>query len=247
MRKRVVCLTIAFLLFLAMPLPAAANSAEPPSFAVLVEDPPEDLAVSLRLESGESESPYRTWKAWEGYFRFFCGDPRELAGARLVVETGTGQFDIPLDPAGFTRYNNLLTLDLDRRTVVYGQPWWRTPLLVSLRLLLTLILEGIVFAFFGYRERRSWKVFLLTNLVTQLGVNLCILYFLGPSPVSNGINWLHGAFLYTPMELLVLAVEMAVFGWYLEEQSKSKARRCAATANLLSWMLGGALLAWLPI
>ena len=83
--------------------------------------------------------------------------------------------------------------------------------------------------------------------MTQLGVNLCILYFLSPSPVSGGVNWLHNAFLYTPMEILVLLIEMAVFGWYLDEQSKGEARGCAVAANLSSWVLGGVLLTVLPI
>ncbi len=254
MKRKVILLLFSLFVFLALPAPVFANSAEPPCLVVLVENPPEDLEITLEFDGGLSLDPlplHRVFKAWEGYYRFYGADgveePEGLTGARLLVETGGEGFAVPLDAETFFTYNNLLTLDLDTRTLETGQPWWRTPLLVSLRLLSTLALEGLVFLLFGYREKRSWKVFLLTNLVTQLGVNLCILYFLSPSPVSGGVNWLHNAFLYTPMEILVLLIEMAVFGWYLDEQSKGEARGCAVAANLSSWVLGGVLLTVLPI
>ena len=89
--------------------------------------------------------------------------------ATLRMWNGEESFSLPIDPEGFSRYNNLVTLDVAGKRLLYGQPWWRQPLLIFLRVSLTLVLEGLVFLIFGYRQKRSWLVFLLVNLVTQLG------------------------------------------------------------------------------
>ena len=152
MKRKVILLLFSLFVFFALPAPVSANSAEPPCLVVLVENPPEDLEITLEFDSGLSLDPlplHRVFKAWEGYYRFYGAegveDPEGLTGARLLVETGGEGFAVPLDAETFSTYNNLLTLDLDTRTLETGQPWWRTPLLVSLRLLSTLALEGLVF------------------------------------------------------------------------------------------------------
>ena len=137
-------------------------------------------------------------------------------------------------------------LDLSAQTLTPGAPWWRQPLLVFLRVGLTLLLEGAVFLLFGYRERRSWLVFLLTNLVTQGAVNALLLWGVGPlgNLYSTGIAyWL----LYVPMELVVMAVEIVAFRKLLREKEKLSATIYAIVANLFSWLLGGAMLTYLPI
>ena len=56
-------------------------------------------------------------------------------------------------------------------------------------------------------------VFLVVNLVTQMGVNLVIL-LLAPAATLSLIIWM-GFFLYTPMEILVLLIEMMAFSLLL--------------------------------
>ena len=61
---------------------------------------------------------------------------------------------------------------------------------------------------------------------------------------STGIAyWL----LYVPMELVVLAVEIVAFRKLLREKEKLSATIYAIVANLFSWLLGGAMLTYLPI
>ena len=250
MKKKVLCIIAAVVFCLAVPVGALANSAEPPCVTVLVLAPPGDLELTIEFDSAQGEEPQRLSgerMLWEGYYRFrgrWNVDPEGLTGAKLVVETGGESFALPIDPTGFARYNNLITLDVGGRQLLYGQPWWRQPLLVVLRVALTLALEGAVFWLFGYRQRRSWAVFLLVNLFTQGAVNLALHLLI---PTGTDYFVVLGLFFYTPMELLVLVVEIVAFRLLLRERTKGRAAGCAAVANLLSWGLGGLLLACLPI
>ncbi len=264
MKRRAMVLFFTLLFCLAFPLPASANSAEPPCLTVLVAGAPKDLTLSLEFDDSLSLKPVVLTgepKAWEVYYRFNYYNvsfnyndgrsfweygPEGLTGAQLVVDTGEETFSLPIDPTGFSRYNNLLTLNLSSRTLTNGQPWWRMPLLIFLRVGLTLFLEGLIFFLFGYRDRRSWIVFLVVNLITQLGVNLCI-HLLFPVTMNAYTSMLLGVFFYTPMEIVVLLVEMAAFALLLKEQRKRKAVGYAAVANLFSWALGGWLLTALPL
>lgn len=251
MKKRGIALAAALLFCLLLPLPASANSAEPPCLTVLVMAPPEDLSLTIEFDGAQGREPQRlsgTATAWERYYRFYGSwdlDPEGLTGARLVVETGGEAFSLPIDPAGFTRYNNLLTLDLANRSLLYGQPWWRQPLLVLLRVALTLLIEGLVFLLFGYRQKRSWLVFLIVNLITQLFVNLVVLFLAGPLGTSYmGLLLL---FIYLPMELAVMAAEIGAFRKLLREMDKTTSTIYAVMSNILSWVLGGFLILGLPM
>ena len=252
MKKKALRVLAAVLFCLALPWPASANSAEPPCFTVLVPAPPGDLELTIEFDSAQGEEPQRLSgdrMLWEGYYRFYGRwdiDPEGLTGARLVAETGGESFALPIDPTGFARYNNLITLDVGARTLTQGQPWWRQPLLVVLRVALTLALEGLIFYLWGYREKRSWIVFLMVNLVTQFGVNIAILCFLPAASRTYDAMWAK-VLLYGPMEVLVILLEAIALPLLLKEQRKRTAVGCAVMANILSWFLGSVLLSVLPV
>ena len=261
MKKKALCILAAVLFCLALPWPASANSMEPPELTVVVMDPPEDLELSLMVcregqEGSIAADAYHI--AWEGYYLFrpwnfpdFWDRKAQDITMELLVETGGGSFAIPLDAQSREEntgryYNGLCVLDLQARTLTPDTPWWRQPVLVCLRVALTLLLEGLVFLLFGYRQRRSWLVFLAVNLVTQLGVNLTLLAVC-PTALDSYMAMVTGFFVYTPMEVLVLLMEMIAFAKLLREHSKRRATGVAFLANLLSWALGGLLLLILPI
>lgn len=100
----------------------------------------------------------------------------------------------------------------------------------------TLLLEGFLLFLFGFPFRENWKVFLLTNLLTQLFLTLT----LGSVLIFHGS--LSAQFSQLPCELLILAAETLVYLKFLKGQNK--ARRCvyAITANLASWLAGFLLL-----
>lgn len=252
MKKKALRVLAAVLFCLALPWPASANSAEPPCVTVLVLAPPGDLELTIEFDSAQGEEPQRLSgdrMLWEGCYRFYGRwdiDPEGLTGARLVAETGGESFALPIDPTGFARYNNLITLDVGARTLTQGQPWWRQPLLVVLRVALTLALEGLIFYLWGYREKRSWIVFLMVNLVTQFGVNIAILCFLPAASRTYDAMWAK-VLLYGPMEVLVILLEAIALPLLLKEQRKRTAVGCAVMANILSWFLGSVLLSVLPV
>lgn len=257
MKKRCLTLLLALALFLGVPVTASANGLESPCLTVLVPHPTWRLSLTLEFDAGTSLEPLvltREGKAWEVYYRFRYYDlrgswshgPENLEGAQLLVDTGRETYSIPVDPEGFSTYDNLVTLDLLGRRLIYGQPWWRQPLLVVLRVGLTLLLEGAVFYLWGYRQRRSWLVFLVVNLITQGAVNVLV-QVLFPAAVEAYRGMVLGMFFYTPIEIGVLLVEMLAFGLLLKEQRKRRAVGYAALANLVSWALGGWLILSLPM
>jgi hypothetical protein len=131
----------------------------------------------------------------------------------------------------------LYTLDLKSKTLTEGKPAWQIPVSVGLQIIVTLLLEGIVFYFFGYREKRSWLVFLITNLITQSALYIGITY-IGIAGYSIIYFW-YGA-------IVVFIIELITFALALKEQNKWKAIGYAFFGNLLSLVLGNILLAILP-
>lgn len=231
-------------------LPAWGNSAEPPCFTVLVIDPPEGLTITLVSPDNESQEPLeltRDDRAWESYYRFYYwqDDSEQGAsaeGAALSVSYGGTSFTLALPDLSDQYYNNLLTLDIAGQTLTDDAPAWRTPLLVALRVLSTLVIEGVVFFLFGFRARRSWLVFLGVNLATQLLLNWSITGSFS-TLTTSGYWW----FLYVFGEVLVFAAETVAFGVLLKEKGQGRAVGCALTANAASLVLGGLLLTYLPV
>jgi hypothetical protein len=223
---------------------AYANSAEPPSFTVIVSNPPEDLSLSLRLaDKGKTEAIVlnKEQKAWETYYRFFyhmspIGNDN-LDGAVLIVQSNGKNFQCSLPAATFNTYNNLLTLDMETENLTIGQPPLRVPLLVGMRIILTLVIEGVVFFLFGYRKKASWLAFFAINIVTQGALNAMLT---GPSLGSYwGLGFIFG-------EILVLAVELIAFICFVKEFGKGRAAVYTVAANAASLILGGLLITYLP-
>lgn len=244
-RQIIIILMITILLGMSLPGIVHSNAAEPPSFTIIALNPPEDLSLSLLL-SDESQIEAieldKENKAWETYYRFFYHmipqGRDKLEGAQLVVESGEQSFQISLPTETFKTYNNLLTLDLDAESIIIGQSPLRVPILVGIRVILTLLIEGIVFYLFGFREKRSWIIFLIINLITQGGLNAMI-----TGPII-GPYWMFG-FIFG--EIIILIVEMIAFISMLKEGKKSRRAIYTIAANLASLILGGILISYLPV
>jgi len=246
---------VAFLITFTFVPAAYANSAEPPTLTAVVSFPPDDLELSIRFADGSTSHAFKLQKeqkAWETYFRFFRWMTEQpetfpdtfleegplLTGAVLVVQSSEVNFETPLPESVLGQYNTLLTLDLASQSLTEGQSAARVPLLVSMRVILTLLVEGLIFLAFGYRTLRSWITFVAVNLVTQGALNLL---FIGPDMGSYMILGL------VFVEFFVLLVEMLVFVLLLKEHKKSRAVVYALVANIASLILGGVLLSFLPV
>ncbi len=240
-----------FLLVLVLPLvfpavPASANSAEPPCITVLVTNPPEDLKVSVRLSDGGKDVPLdRVSQGWETYYRCWHYDLgidwNETWTGSVLAKTGGETFTFSLPEEGLKGYHSLVTLDLKAGTLIPGEKPWRQPLLVSLRVGLTLLIEGLLLLLFRYRTRRSWLTFLIANLVTQFALNIALAGFSVGGPSSF---WM---FFYTVGEILIFIIEAIVYCCLFKEFSKLRAFLYALTANAASLYLGGTIIMRLPV
>ena len=158
---------LALLLLVLTPVTLFANAAEPPGLIILVSHPPEDLSLSL-VFTGEPQDHSiqlaKKEKAWEAYFRYFyhmdSRNERDFEGATVIVLSGGLEARISLPEGSFETYNNLLTLELDEGRLIEGQRPYRTPLLIAMRVIATLVLEGLILLAFGYRQKSSWLLFL---------------------------------------------------------------------------------------
>ena len=243
----VIIFTAIFILVISTPGIVSANSAEPPGFTVMVTNPPEDLSVSLLLAGGSQTDAVelrKETKAWEAYFKYFYHmtefRPDNYEGAVLIVKSGGTSFQCPLPADTLRTYNNLMTLDLKTESLIMGQSSMRVPILVALRVVLTLLIEGIIFLLFGYRTRRSWLTFFIVNIITQGFLNAMI-----TGPVNSAGSMLILVFII--LETLIIAAEVTAFLVFLKEHKKVRSFLYSAVANIVSLILGGLLIGYLPI
>lgn len=224
---------------------AFANAAQPPGFTIIVLNSPDKISLSLkksnhtvtylRVEEGER-------KGWEKYYRLYynhsSAQVKDLKDAVLVVQSNKKSFQCALPDETFRNYSNILTLDLEAETLTMGQAPLRVPVLVAMRVFLTLLIEGIIFLLFGFRQKRSWLVFTTVNLITQAGLNAMLT---GPD-LSN--YWIFG---YLFGEIVVLAVELTAFLTFVKEFRKGRVALYVITANMASLIIGGMVITYLPV
>ena len=242
MTKKMSAFIFALLLILALPVSVSANSAEPPGMTIIVENAPDDVSLTLELMA-EPEYEVRIQKAqknWEVYFRlYYPPEPGTLNGAVIRVESSEKSFCCALPEGVSNGYNNLLTLNFETQILTLGQRWWRQPVLTAVRVMLTLLVEGLIFFVFGFRNKRSWIVFFAVNLATQGWLN----YIINSSAFSNGY-WLIGLYL---AEFVIFIAEAIVFLLAVKEKKKWQRPLYAVSANAASLIVGLLLINCLPI
>ncbi len=100
-------------------------------------------------------------------------------------------------------------------------------------LLPTLLIEGVLLFAFGYRSRRSRRVFLLVNLVTQSAFAV----YLAVIVLNHGVSgW--SLLFYIPIEIIITAVELLCYRRLLTEKGKGRATGYAIVANVCSATVG---------
>lgn len=214
-----------------------SNAAEPPSIVIIVPDAPDDLEISIGYD-GEYIKADKIDKVIETYYVFYLPYLGRTKDYHFRIDTGEESFEIVTDTR-WEQYNNTFTLDLKNQTLTPGKSLSRSIILVSTRIILTLIIEACVFWIFGYRQKESWLVFLCINLLTQGVLNI----------------WLNG---FTPMtsylifqliigEFHVFVAELVAFLVFIKEHSRRRTALYVITANFISLIAGGYLISILPI
>ncbi len=218
---------------------AYANSAEPPTLIVLLKNASADTSVAALSGDSVSEGR-RSTVAWETcyvFYRYELGDGGDGVTLRM---TGNGEsYELPVDARFTSGYNSVVTLDFASRSLSEGKLLSRSALLVGLRVTLTLLIEGLVFFLMGFRQKRSWVVFLVMNLLTQGALNLLLNQSnsFTSYPVLNLIV----------MEFWVFLVEIIGVLALIREHGRLRRVGFVLLANLLSLILGGWLITALPV
>jgi len=244
-KNKVLFILVFVLLFYAfVPRPAKVKAAQPPHMTIVVINPPSDLELSVRYtRDSVTETKLLTRRdiAWEAEFSFLTLDfldEKELCGNFiLIVESKDYNFEVHLPGDSPDKPYPYYTLNLKSQTLFEGYPAWHAPVTISIRIILTLLLEAIIFFLFGYREKRSWNIFAIVNFITNGVLHTCIGFLSDES----------SAFIFLGIiGVTVIIAEMIAFAAALEEKSRWKAAIYAFVANLLSLVLGSHLLNNLP-
>jgi len=246
-RQRFFAFTLAMLfLVLLLPVDVSANAAEPPCMTVVVVNAPDDLEISLHHTDGtevEALRLFQFYRSWETYYRFFYDhtapyEKVDLQNVVLTASTADNSFDCIISAGSMKSYNNLFLLDLDDQTLTDGLYPGRYAIIVTIRVLTTLIMEGVIFFLFGYTEKKSWIRFLIINLITQAGVNIAL----------AGVNWDSYVLLgYIVVEIFVFLTEMISFPSAVREHGTIRAVVYALVANAVSLYVGGLLISYMPV
>jgi len=225
-----VVLILPVVLFISYPVACYANSPPPPVISIIVSHAPEGLELSIG-----SEKARRIDRIFESYFTFYLNFTN--IGDTLTVTEGDNNFEVALPK--IYQYNSVFRLDLGSRSLTTGISSWRPYEFASMTLVLTLVVEGVIFFMFGYRKRISWIVFLVTNIVTQglLYVWLNKAYY----PLLNSYSF--PVYLSLVLgEILVFIVEIIVFLIIIKERPRAVTLSYVVLANLASLFLGGFLI-----
>ena len=238
--KRNVYRLLAIVLAVICLVPAIAytNSAEPPALVVIMENAPPDAAVALVTQQGLVEVS-KSQTAWETYFVFYHQDIG-TGGEIILKVSGNGtSYEQTVEKQYLSGYPSVVTMDFSAQTIAAGKLFLRSILLVSMRVLFTLASESLVFFLFGFREKRSWIIFLVMNLCTQGMLNI----------VLNGGSPLGGQLMYQliMMEFLIFVMETVTVLALIKEHGRLRRIAFVLTANLLSLIWGGFLIAVLPV
>lgn len=237
-QRFIICMFVGIFLFASFPFVAFANAAEPPSLVILVKDPPRDLSIILLSDENRPEPSVQT-VAWEGYYSFYSRDLEKETNLVFKISSGGTSFEwSPQEP--LQGYNNVFTLNLQDQTVRAGKYPLRAVLLILLRLLITFLIEGCIFALFGFKEKRSWIVFFAVNAFTQGALNLWLNVEGSLLPSYLLVTLIIG-------EFFVFAVEMVAFPCLLHEHKNTRAFLYVFVSNFVSLLAGGLLISFLPV
>lgn len=229
---------IMMLCMLILPITASANSAEPPSLVILVNNPPDDLSIIMISNKNQPEAVVRR-AAWEGYYVFYSLDIQTNDEYKFKVTTNGESFECTINEP-LQHYNNVFTLSLSNHELTSGKYPFRSVLLVSIRLLLTLFLEGIIFWLFGFRRKKSWLIFLAVNLITQGALNIWL---------NSGGSLMPSYLIFSLItgEFFVFVAEMIAFPILVDEHKKNRTLIYVFAANLISLIAGGYIISVLPV
>lgn len=234
--KRYSFIILIFILLINISGICYGNAAEPPSILIIVPNAPDDLEIGIGTDNTYVKAK-KIDKLVEKHYIFYSREMEKASNNTINVKTNTDSYELDFENPSRI-YQNIYTLNLKSKTLLSGKSTLRSITLVSLRIIFTLIIEGIVFYLFGFRDKRSWKIFVLINLLTQGALNIWI----------NGLFPMQ-SYLFIGLiarEILIVVVESITIVSRVKEHSKIRRFLFVVLANFLSLVLGGYILTVLP-
>ena len=242
----IVVLALAFAAFL--PIRAASeHQLATPGLSIFVINAPKDLKLSIQFRNTALPEPLETQRAsryWETYYNYYYQHlqgrfDEDFIGAKLIVRSSQYSYELPISRDPEMRVDKrLMTLDLRKGTLVYGEWDWRVPLSVAGRVMLTLVSEGAVFLLFGMRDKWSWIGFFILNLIIHSFLSGFLAH---PIEVKSDI------FMLVFYSVGVILVEAGIYYFTFREVELSpKALLLALIANLVGFSLGGWIMPYFP-
>ena len=101
-----------------------------------------------------------------------------------------------------------------------------------LRVVLTILIELVIGLIFGYRSSKERKTIIITNLITQILLNLAILLF---DYYMGLLVWI---FIFPILEIVVTIIEAIVYLVKFKDHKKFKTIIYSLIANLCTCLLG---------
>lgn len=212
-------------------VPVYANSAAPPSLTIVVLNAPDEIEI---YSADGTEKAYREFSLSDPLFRFYESGTFPNA---IVIRAEGRETLLELPAENISGYDKYAVLDYKTMELSVGQPAWRPPLLIFLRVSITLIIEGIVFILFGFRTKRDAAVFLTVNILTQAALNVIIL-------TETNTSFLMVELIF--LEIVIFIIEAAAYCLFFIERSKAERVVFSFIANLASLFIGGAAIYLLP-
>lgn len=148
-------------------------------------------------------------------------------------------------------FDSYFSVEVDTPTpdseIIAVQDYYFTLEITSLiaRIIATIVIEILIALLFFYRDRKSLLIISVTNIVTQIVLNVLLNIFnfkSGPWAFTSNYVW---------MELVVFGIEAFLFCRLLprsdSDAEKNKTALCYAfIANLVSFFLGMLIAHWIP-
>lgn len=243
---------------LALTVPAAAAVYHAPVLTVVTPFAPRDLKVTVVIKKsdkkGERVIPVvleAERKAWEGQYRLYreavygvtawYGNAYDLKDAELILEHGGESKTVPIPAELLSERGSEDYMTLNWRTgQLSAVSKWRAPLLLLMWTAVAMAVEAVVYWLYGYRNKRSWLVFFLINIVTQTAHHMII----GGLNTYLDANRMKVYILFIP---LLFLVEMIAFVMFVDERSRDRTIGFAAVGNIASQAMIGALITVLPM
>lgn len=215
---------------------AYANSNMPPSYTLYSYNCPADTAIYQCFRDGSEETVVSDWgserRLNESIFWIDIGNDAE----KLHIVSSEKDFYVEFPET--LQYYEFLTLDFEKEKLLTDIPPWRKPLLITSRVVLTLLIECFVYFLAKYRKKSSYIKIMIINLITQGFLNIVI--------SGESLSYHSYAALYFLLtEAVVFAVEMIAVPIAVKER-RDVAVESAFFANVASLVIGGLILAGLP-